>query len=228
MEQKELIVDQFVKEQVERWKNRDKKGRQKSSLLFPVITLSMEPGSGGEIIAAKTAEKLDYDVFHRDIVNAISESANMSKSVVNSLEKERLSGVEDFLSSLVKEKYLYPGDYLRHLMKVMGTISRHGQAVIVGRGANFILPVKKRFSVRVVAPLDIRIKNVAREYKTSLEEAEKRVVRRESRRRAFIRQSFHTDISDPLHYDAVLNTGQMSVDSAVAAIVGAVSGGAGR
>jgi cytidylate kinase len=225
MEPKGFVVDQFVKEQVDKWKKRATGGTEKAAVLFPVITLATEPGSGGRVIAAKVAEKIQFDFFHRDIVNAIAENAKMSRSVVDSLERERLTGIEDFLSSLVKEKYLYPGDYLRHLMRVVSTISRHGRAVIVGRGANFILPPDKRFSVRVIAPLEVRVKNVARGYKTSLEEAEKRVIRRESKRRAFIRQSFHTDISDPLHYDAVLNTGQMSVDSAVAAIVGAVRGG---
>jgi len=223
MEQKRFLVDQFVKEQVDKWKKRGAKGKQKPAFLYSVITLSMEPGSGGSIIAGKIAEKLGFDCFHREIIHAIAESTKMSDQVVDSLEKERLSGVEDFLSSLVKKKYLYPGTYLRHLMKVVGTIAKHEKAVIVGRGANFILPSEKKFSVRVVAPLEIRVKNVARAYKTSLEEAEKRVIRRESKRRAFIRQSFHTDISNPLYYDMVLNTGKMSLESATAAVVGAVS-----
>ncbi len=37
-------------------------------------------------------------------------------------------------------------------MKVIGTIGKHGRAVIVGRGANFVLPPEKRFSVRIVGP----------------------------------------------------------------------------
>jgi cytidylate kinase len=103
---------------------------------------------------------------------------------------------------------MYPGDYLRHLMKVMGTIARHGRAVVVGRGANFILPADKQFSVRVICPQEERVKNVARTFDVSLEAARHRVIRRESRRRAFVRQSFNADISDPLHYDMVLNTGR--------------------
>ena len=107
-------------------------------------------------------------------------------------------------------------------MKVVCTIAEHGRAVIVGRGANFILPPEKRFSVRMVAPLDVRILNIARRFGVSAEEAKRRVIRRESRRSAFIRQSFNADISDPIYYDLTISTGNLSIESAVEAVIGAV------
>jgi cytidylate kinase len=216
------LIDQFVKDQVEKWKHRDAERTADDRLRYSVITLGMEPGSGGRVVAERLARCLDLDFFHRDILQGIADSTHMSSQVIDSLEKERLSGVEDFISSLIKEKYLYPGTYLRHLMKVVGAIARHGRAVIVGRGANFILPADKRFSVRVICPLEDRVKNVAREFGVSLDDARKRVMRRESRRRAFVRQSFNADISDPLHYQMILNTGSMTVDSAVEAVAAAV------
>ena len=76
--------------------------------------------------------------------------------------------------------------------------------------------------MRIVAPLDGRIQNVASFFGVSVEEAKKRVIRRDSRRRAFIRQSFHADISDPIHYDLTINTGKMPIESAVEAVIGLV------
>ena len=111
---------------------------------------------------------------------------------------------------------------LVHLMKVINTIARHGRAVIVGRGANFILSPADRFSVRVVAPLDLRVKNVAEAYGTSVDEAKKRVLVRQSRRTAFVRQAYNEDINDPLNYDMVVNTGNLSIECAAAAIIAAV------
>lgn len=43
-------------------------------------------------------------------------------------------------------------------MKVITTIGKHCRAVIVGRGANFILPSEGTFRVRVLADLGIRAK----------------------------------------------------------------------
>jgi cytidylate kinase len=48
------------------------------------------------------------------------------------------------------------------------------------------------------------------------------VIQRESRREAFIRHTFHADICDPIYYDLTINTGKMSIDAAVEAIMGAV------
>ena len=222
MDKSKISIEQFVKEQVKKWESMYSAGDEKKEARIPVITVSMQPGAGGSVMAQEIAKRLNFDFFHRDIIKGIAESARISTAVIETLEKERLSGIEDFISSLVDKHYLYPGLYLEHLMKVVCTIAEHGHAVIVGRGANFILPPQKRFSVRVVAPLDGRIQNVASFFGVSVEEAKKRVIRRDSRRRAFIRQSFHEDISDPIHYDLTINTGKISIEAAVEAVIGAV------
>lgn len=111
---------------------------------------------------------------------------------------------------------------MQHLVKVVNTIADHGRAVIVGRGANFILPPEERFSVRIVAPLEIRIQNVARAYNVPAEKARKRVIGRESRRSAFIRKSYNADISDPQNYDLTINTGRVRIETAVEAVIAAV------
>ena len=216
MEPQKTSVHQFLDDQLNKWSTRA------ALPLVPVITVSMEPGSKGSLVAAEIAQRLQYDLFNRDIIKEIAQSAQMSTRIIDSVEKERLSGIEDFISSLVKEHYLHPDLYLEHLMKVINTIAKHGRAVIVGRGANFILPPESRFSIRVVAPLECRVRNVAELFDTDIEEAKRRVMRRQARRMAFIRQAFHQDIADPLNYDLVLNTERLNTataaDSAVAAV----------
>ena len=222
MVKKKTTIEKFVKDQIKKWERHYPAKDKKEEARIPVITVSKEPGAGGNLLAEKIAERLDLDLFNRDIIKEIAESAKISASVVETLEKKRLSGVEDFISSLINKQYLYPGLYLQHLMKVVCTIAEHGRAVIVGRGANFILPPQNTFSVRMVAPLDARIQNIARRYGVSDEEAKRRIIRRESRRSAFIRQSFNADISDPIHYDLTINTATLSIESAVEAAIGAV------
>jgi len=107
-------------------------------------------------------------------------------------------------------------------MRVVGTIGRHGQAIIMGRGANFMLPPNGTFGVRIIAHLDLRIQNVSRDFGVTAEEARRRVLRTESDRRAFVRKYFHAAIGDPANYDLVINTGTLSIDAAVGAIKGAL------
>ena len=222
MTQRNISIDQFVKQQVKKWEDQFTGKKDKDVPQIPVITVAMEPGSGGSIIAQRIAERLKFDYFHRDIVEKIAKTAKIRSKVVNSLEKERLTGVKDFISSLVEEHYIHPDTYLRHLLPVISTIAKHGRAVIVGRGANFILPAEDIFSVRVIAPLKKRIREVALTHGAPVEEVKRRVIQRESRRKAFVRHAFNADISNPIHYDLTINTGKMSIESAVEAVIGAV------
>jgi cytidylate kinase len=227
-DQDHLSIEELVHKQVDKWKKLYAGEDKKKKARIPVIALCMEPGSGGCIIAERIAQRLGFDFFHRDIIHKIAESAHISTTVVESLEKERLSGVQDFISSLVKDQYIHPSIYLDHLMQVIGTIGKQGRAVVVGRGANFIMPAKDRFAVRVVAPLEVRIQNIAKRFGVPTDAAKRRVLVRENRRRAFIRQSFNADICDPIHYDLLLNTGNLSVEAAVESVIGAVMGRIGQ
>ena len=218
----EKSVDQIAAELVKKWKSRHRQEKKGGAYKLPVITLCMEPGSCGSTIAKRIAEELGVDLFHRDIVHRIAASTRSSAVLVDSLEKERMTGVKDFISSLIKDQYLHPDVYLEHLMKVVNTIGQYKHAVIVGRGANFILPAKKCYRIRVVANLEDRVANVANHFGVVTDEARSRVMHRESRREAFVRQSFHADIADPHHYNLILNTSYTSLDAAVETAIGAI------
>jgi cytidylate kinase len=220
MDANEKILVKFVEDQIEKWARHKDLERARPEG-WSVITFSKEPGSQGNNVARAVAEKLGFDFFDRDIMKGIAKSARISEHVIETLEKDRMSGVEDFLASLIQKHYIHPDIYMEHLMKVIATIGKHGRAVIVGRGANFILPLEERFSVRVVAPFEIRVRNVAGAFGVSIEEAKRRVMQREARRQAFIRQSFHTSITDPIHYDLIVNTQQMKIEAAVKAVCAA-------
>jgi cytidylate kinase len=211
-------IETFIKEQIKKWKNQTQSN-------VPVITISSEPGSGGRILAQGIAKRLNIDLFDRDIVKEIAESVHVSSAVIETMEKERMTGIQDFISSLVNDRYLWPGVYLDHLMKVVAAIASHGNAIIVGRGANFLIPPENRLSIRVIAPFDVRVKNVAKEFGVTEEEAKRRVINRENRRAVFIRQSFNADVADPLSYDLVVNTQKLNQDAALGAVIGMVVGG---
>ena len=214
-------IPRIIEEQVQRWQIMQQEGREEKKGVS-VITVSREPGSGGRIVATRLADKLGIAIFHQEVINEMAKSADVSEKLVETLDERGLSILEDWISSLVHERHLWPDRYMQHLMKVVGTIGKHGRAVVVGRGANFILPPEKRFSVRIVAAQARRIKNVAKEFDMSSEDAKRRVMRTESDRRAFIRKYFNADIADPTNYDLVVNTATLKVDDAVKVISSAL------
>jgi cytidylate kinase len=214
-------IPRIIEEQVQRWQIMQKEGKEEKEGVS-VITVSREPGSGGRVVATRLAEKLGIAIFHQEVINEMAKSADVSEKLVETLDERGLSILEDWISSLVHERHLWPDRYMQHLMKVVGTIGKHGRAVVVGRGANFILPPEKRFSVRIVGPQAWRINNVAKEFDMSSEDAKRRVMRTESDRRAFIRKYFNADIADPTNYDLVVNTATLKVDDAVKVISSAL------
>lgn len=209
-------IEKIIEEQVQRWEIlRAEKKKQEE---LPVITISREPGSGGRVLAEKLAEKLGLDLFHREIINEMANSAHVSSRVLETLDEKGLSVLEDWITSLVDDRHLWPDQYMQHLMKVIGIIGKHGRAVIVGRGANFVLPPEKRFRVRIVAPQKVRIKKVSDQFKISANEAERRIIRAESDRRSFVRKYFNVNITDPTNYDILINTETISIDAAAEAV----------
>jgi cytidylate kinase len=217
---KSRSLQQIVEGQAQRWQLAQKEPPETPKA--PVITISREPGSGGSIIAEMLATQLKLDLFHQKIIHGIAESAQVHLRVLQTLDEKGMNVLEEWISSLVNERHLWPDEYLKHLMKLVGIIGRHGGAVLVGRGGNFILPPENRLRVRVIAPMQVRIENVSRQYGVSKDEAKRRIIRTESDRRAFIRKYFNADIIDPIHYDLTVNTAILGMEGAVRAIRGAL------
>lgn len=218
MDSSDHYFDKFIQELMGKWGKTPNADLDCAASRISVVTVSSEPGSGGQVIARGIADQMGYDLFQRDIIREIADRADIGASVIDSIEKERLSGIEDFIATLVSRRYLWPEIYLKQLMKVISVIGKHGMAVIVGRGANFILPPCERLSVRVVAPIDLRILNISRVLMISQDEAKKRVIMKEAKRKAFIRKSFNADIADPINYDLTFNTEFIRYEAAVESV----------
>ena len=125
---------------------------------------------------------------------------------------------DSFISALFRDRHLWPDEYMQHLTKVIGTIGRYGIAIIVGRGANYILPRANTFKVRIIAPLEDRIRYVMEDRRCVRTAAEQYVIKTENNRKAFIRKNFSTDVTDPAQYDVVINTGGITIEGAAEAI----------
>lgn len=207
-------IKQLVEEQFRKWEMR-KKEESKKKTPSPVITISREPGSNGHLIAIELAKQLDIDLFDVNIINEVAKSTKMSERVVMTLDEKGRSLLDELVDTLEKERHLWDHQYLNHLTKIIVTIGKHGRAVILGRGASFILSSDTTLKVRIIAPDKVKINNVAYELGISKKEAKQRIVTVKSERNAFMKKYFNVNASDPIHYDLVLNTANLSVDAAV-------------
>jgi cytidylate kinase len=222
MKAKARSIEQIIEEQVRKWQITRTEEKKKDERIS-VITISREAGSGGNILAKRLSDQLEFDLFSQEFIHNMAESAHVSVRLLETLDEKGASVLEEWISSIVNKRHLWPDQYLQHLMKIIGTIGKHGRAVIVGRGANFVLPPEKRLSVRVIAPLETRLRNASQKFSVSVDEARSRVLKTESDRKAFIKKYFNNDIRHPLNYDLIINTRMLSIDDAVNSVSGALS-----
>jgi cytidylate kinase len=78
-----------------------------------VVTISRESGSGGTILAQQLASELAFDLFHREVIQEMAESANISTRIVETLDEKGLSMLEDSVAAMIRERHLWPDEFLR-------------------------------------------------------------------------------------------------------------------
>jgi cytidylate kinase len=214
--QSKRSIDKIVEEHIKRWQIDQKKKYKKP--IRPVITMSRLPGAGSQSLAGRLSEVLKIDLFDSAILEEIAKNSKVSERIVQTLDEQDRSILDDWIQALGKD-HMWSYEYLAHLTQVVGGIGAHGHALIIGRGASYILPTEVSLRILVVAPLQTRISNVMKAYNVSESVAKRNVLRTESDRKAFIRKYFAADMMDPVNYDLVINTQNFDVDAAAKVIV---------
>lgn len=204
-------LETLIEKQIRKWEIEQRK--KYKNPIRPVITLSRLPGSLGGDLARKLAADLQIDLYDQQIVEEIARNANVSRKIVESLDEQDRSALDDWISAL-GEDHMWSYEYLGQLTKVICAIGTHGYAIIIGRGASYILPKEVSLRVLVVSPLETRVNNVMRKYGVTEAEARRNIMRAEAERRAFIRKYFQADLSEPVNYDLVINTENTDIELA--------------
>ena len=215
-------MHKIIEEQIRRWEQ-GKIQAVPVTEQVNVITISREAGSRGREVAEKLARNTGFDLFHNEILETMIETSKNSRRLLETLDERGMTIVEDIVSALVNEHHLWPDEYTKLLLRILNTIAEHGNAVILGRGANCALARVNALKVRIVAPPGIRRKYLQKTRNLSFEDAEKLMHSTDANRTAFVRRYFNSDATDPANYDLILNTGFLSVDKAVQVIQCAIS-----
>ncbi|MCE7898422.1 hypothetical protein DCC61_04225 [Candidatus Microgenomates bacterium] len=182
----------------------------------PDIIINREPGSGGRIVAKKLAKKLGWQLLDEALMDQLAEELNIPVDEFKNVDEHSRSWLSDTLHSIFNKNYISDVRYINHLKRVIAHAAKKGDLVIVGRGANHILPPEKCLNVRITASLATRIENTFKyEGKKTKVEAESWVRKIESERHRFIRQYFGKNPYNPWYYDLVISTDHLTLDQAV-------------
>jgi cytidylate kinase len=189
--------------------------------LGPYLSISRLPYCQGDEVAACCAEKLGWELFDRALVDHIARDAQVLGKFVESLDERCRGALDDLIQTTLDTSALGNQGYLRHLKRVLMTVALHGNAVILGRGANFILPPEAGLRVLVTAPPACRLANLGQARGLAPVEAARELRQLDLQRRDFLRTHFLAAGQELDHYDLVVSTAQMDVEAAATLIVDA-------
>lgn len=199
-------VDRMIERQVHQWQAaRQAEERRRR----PCIAISRQPGSGGEALGRRLAERLGYGFFDREIVEAIARETGATQELVASLDERLRNAVERYVVDTFRRRPLNETVYLRALATVVGALSEGGGAVLLGRGAGFLVPPERSLRVLLVAPVAERVDRVARQQGLSREAAAEVVEKADAERREFVRHHFGVDQLDATLHDLALNAARL-------------------
>ena len=196
------------------------------------ITISRQYGSGGGEIAQRLAQRLQWRLFDHEAVVQLAKEMGVSEAEAEAQDEN----APDFWSHLVQSlQFLQPPvgvslpqtdlpvnmrTYLGAISRVVKSAYESGRVVIVGREAQVLLADQRdTLHVRVIAPLEPRVRYVMQREGLSLEDAEARINEKDANRNRLLKTQYHESPDNPLLYDLVVNTGVLSIDYVVDLIV---------
>jgi cytidylate kinase len=192
---------------------------------FRNVCISREAGAGGGTIARMAGRRLNWKVYDHELVEAIAQRMEVTPDEVRAIDELAPSVVQDWILPLREEYYAPQEAYLDHLAKLVEAIGRAGESIVVGRGANFLLPRGETLSVRVTAPLKARAQRLSERMQVSVRTARRAARDLDRRRIQFDRTMHRADATDPHNFDIVLDSDSLGLDLAAQLIVNAVEAG---
>ena len=203
-----------------------------------IVTISRQFGAGGSSVATAVAAALGVEVVDKFLlvevarrlggpVSAVEAKSEHAGSFLDTLARS-LGSLEPALGAGWMPPFPDPlydprQEVIDLTTRVIIEIAAGDNAVIVGRGASFVLRDRpKLLRVFLWAPRPVRLAVLAARYGWETSEAEHRLRQTDSNRAAYIRQLYHADWQDPENYDLVLNTARLGYPKCAELILSAI------
>ena len=181
-----------------------------------IITISSQAGAGGGEIGRRVAHALGYNFADKNTIEGIFRQYGITKF------EDLYSSPPSFLDLFNHNNLLT----IAMLNEIIEGLAQRDNIVIVGRGGFSVLSAYRGvLDVRLQAPLALRVERIkAREGLATTEEAEARVNEADETRRKFVQMFYNRHSDDSRNFDLVLDTGALSLATAVQQIVTACQG----
>ena len=184
--------------------------------MFRLVSIEREYGSGGGAIAAQLAERLGWKLWDHLLTEEVARVAGVDPSAVTRCEERMDSPIHRLAKSFWRGSYerssplgqqIFDTDRMMSMMQdIMNRIALEGNAVVVGRGAPYLLRANPEvFHVFLYAPRAEKIRRTMANGHSE-EEAEDLVDSVDRDRVAYVKHYFGADWPTRSLYHIMLNT----------------------
>jgi cytidylate kinase len=215
-----------------------------------VITISREAGSGGDEVARRVCELLDYRYFDKGLMARVAQEVGISETELVDFSEDSYRG-QGFIDALLRRSAPIATTIVRTTTAhgedaftlqdldeataadfVAGTIwalRKHGRVVVVGRGGQAILRDQPGvLHVRLIARHAVRVAwmmqsvNLTRDgVGLTREAAVERIAERDRATARYLRRFYSVDWMDSTLYHLTLNTSLLGQEETAQLIVAA-------
>lgn len=190
-----------------------------------VITISRQFGAGGKTLGEMVSKKLNYSFYDREIIQMVAKKARISPQWAESVEKCAGGKLLKLVSTLISRSfiqrilddkgYIDEEIFIDLLHKIINQIADEVNAVILGRGGQYILRDRENvLHVLLIANVKDRLKFMQERYDLSSEQAAQAVHREDKRRCIFYRKFGKEDYDNPDLYHLALNMSKLKLEKA--------------
>jgi cytidylate kinase len=205
----------------------------KNAKYVPFITFSREYGCGGDHITQKICSVLsscsdsdgkvcEWKRINHEVIAEAAAEIGVPAEIVKEMTYQKID--DYFVSSFFNfsfSKYSKPSvDTVRNaIARVIAKFAQEGRVIILGRGgASITRHYENSLHIRLHAPIEWRVKQVAEREKISIEKAKVLTKKIDSERYA-LRNYFEGAASDKTIFDVIYNSMTLSEDEIIESIL---------
>jgi cytidylate kinase len=181
-----------------------------------VITISRQPGTFGEEIAARIAGRLGFTLVDKTYLAGLWREDDLDEAILKRIDK----GIPANASVLDPEIETS----IKLLADLIAQLAEDQDLVVVGRAAQGLFRNRAgTLHLKVIASRHVRVKQLQRTEGLSARQVGMHIRELENRRTRYLRYLYGMNWNDPSIYDLTLNMDRLSIGQAVNLVLAAVA-----
>lgn len=223
---KNINLEQCIS-RIERLARPDSKGH---AFIHPSITISRMAGAGGRTVASKLADYLlpyapfgcRWAIFDRGLIEKVLEDHHLSTQLAQAIPESSKPLLSELISRLRRTNPSV-STVVRLSVETIWKLAENGYVILVGRGANVITAdLENVFHVRLESSLEKRVARLETAYDFDRPTALEYLKSQDTAKKLYLLEYFGRDIEDPLLYDLIINSDELSYEKIASLIADSV------